>query len=131
MTQTPAIVKEGRYLGQDYAISAATMHNRQGSSQVYAGTCLTDGWQSPWETVERAEKWVRDHIEDHHGLVSVTQASQLLAVSKMTVYRLVNTNQVESVRIGRLVRIPRAEIERVLAGQPKRSIEQRERGERP
>ncbi len=44
----------------------------------------------------------------HTLLLTTTEAADLLGVSRTTVYELLNTGQLESVRIGRARRIPRA-----------------------
>ncbi|KLL10166.1 MULTISPECIES: helix-turn-helix domain-containing protein [Protofrankia] len=41
-------------------------------------------------------------------LLTPTEAADLLGVSRTTVYELLNAEQIESVRIGRARRIPRA-----------------------
>ncbi|KLL12944.1 MULTISPECIES: helix-turn-helix domain-containing protein [Protofrankia] len=43
----------------------------------------------------------------HKLLLTTTEAAELLGVSRTTVYELLNTEQIESVRIGRARRIPR------------------------
>ncbi|WP_239341672.1 helix-turn-helix domain-containing protein [Frankia sp. CiP3] len=44
----------------------------------------------------------------HTLLLTTTEAADLLGVSRTTVYELLNAGQLESVRIGRSRRIPRA-----------------------
>ncbi len=44
----------------------------------------------------------------HTLLLTVMEAADLLGVSRTTVYELLNAEQIESVRIGRARRIPRA-----------------------
>ncbi|WP_239346162.1 helix-turn-helix domain-containing protein [Frankia sp. Cj5] len=44
----------------------------------------------------------------HTLLLTTTEAADLLGVSRTTVYELLNAGQLESVRIGRARRIPRA-----------------------
>ncbi|WP_239340636.1 helix-turn-helix domain-containing protein [Frankia sp. CiP3] len=44
----------------------------------------------------------------HALLLTATEAADLLGVSRTTVYELLNAGQLESVRIGRARRIPRA-----------------------
>ncbi|WP_239348322.1 helix-turn-helix domain-containing protein [Frankia sp. Cj5] len=44
----------------------------------------------------------------HTLLLTATEAADLLGVSRATVYELLNAGQLESVRIGRSRRIPRA-----------------------
>ncbi len=44
----------------------------------------------------------------HTLLLTTTEAAELLGLSRTTVYELLNAEQIESVRIGRARRIPRA-----------------------
>jgi excisionase family DNA binding protein len=46
--------------------------------------------------------------------VTVQEVSEVLRVSKMTVYRLVRTKELDSKRIGRSIRIPVEDLERYL-----------------
>ena len=49
-------------------------------------------------------------------LLSVTRAAALLGVSRSTLYQLVSSGRVSVVRLGRAVRVPRRELERLAEG---------------
>jgi excisionase family DNA binding protein len=48
--------------------------------------------------------------------VTVTEAAQLLGVSRMTAYSAVRDGTIPSVRLGRRVLVPKVALERLLAG---------------
>jgi excisionase family DNA binding protein len=48
-------------------------------------------------------------------LVSIAQAAELLGLSRDTVRRLLAVGELASVRIGAAVRIPRADVDRLVA----------------
>jgi excisionase family DNA binding protein len=48
-------------------------------------------------------------------LVSIAQAAELLGVSRDTVRRLLTVGELGSVRIGKAVRIPCADVDRLIA----------------
>jgi excisionase family DNA binding protein len=48
-------------------------------------------------------------------LLTVTRAAELLGVSRSTLYQLVAAGRVPVVRLGRAVRVPRRELERMAA----------------
>ena len=48
--------------------------------------------------------------------MSVPEAARLLGVSRMTAYSAVREGTIPSLRIGRRVLVPRAELDRLLAG---------------
>lgn len=50
---------------------------------------------------------------------TVTQAAKILGIGRDTLYNAVNTGEVPSMRIGKLIRIPRTAIDRLL-GVPKK-----------
>ena len=49
-----------------------------------------------------------------HELLTVNEVADLLRVSKMTVYRLIKSNELGSVRVGKSYRIRREDIDRFL-----------------
>jgi excisionase family DNA binding protein len=49
-------------------------------------------------------------------LLTVTRAAELLGVSRSSLYQLVAAGRVPVVRLGRAVRVPRRELERLAAG---------------
>jgi len=49
-------------------------------------------------------------------LLSVTRAAEVLGVSRSTLYQLVAAGRVPVVRLGRAVRVPRRELERLAEG---------------
>jgi excisionase family DNA binding protein len=50
-----------------------------------------------------------------HELLTVNEVADLLRVSNMTVYRLIKSNELGSVRVGKSYRIRRDDIDRFLA----------------
>lgn len=44
-------------------------------------------------------------------LLTVVEAAQLLRVSKMTVYRLINHGEIPALRVGRSFRIPKSDLQ--------------------
>ena len=52
-----------------------------------------------------------EHDDDRRLLLTVPEAAAVLAIGRTTLYELVGTGQLATVRIGRAVRIPRAELE--------------------
>jgi excisionase family DNA binding protein len=56
-------------------------------------------------------------IESQTRFVTVAEVADLLRVSNMTVYRLVQSGQLPAVRVGRSYRIREADVNRYLAGQ--------------
>ena len=50
-----------------------------------------------------------------HELLTVNEVADLLRVSNMTVYRLIKSNELASVRVGKSYRIRRDDIDRFLA----------------
>jgi excisionase family DNA binding protein len=48
------------------------------------------------------------------SLLTVTEVSQMMRVSKMTVYRLVRSGELPAVRIGKILRIPKAVVQSFL-----------------
>lgn len=51
------------------------------------------------------------------AVVSVMRAAEILAVDRETIYRSIELGQIRAVRLGRILRIPVAEIERLTAAQ--------------
>ena len=49
-----------------------------------------------------------------HELLTVSEVADLLRVSNMTVYRLIKSNELGSVRVGKSYRIRREDIDRFL-----------------
>ena len=54
---------------------------------------------------------------DEEPFVNVERGASVLGCSPGVVYRLVNSGELEAVRVGRLLRIPTSELHR-LAGRP-------------
>ncbi|HWG72553.1 MAG TPA: helix-turn-helix domain-containing protein [Acidimicrobiales bacterium] len=58
------------------------------------------------------------HPDDNRSrFVTVAEVAALLRVSNMTVYRLVQSNQLPAVRVGRSYRIREDDVDRYLADQ--------------
>ena len=55
--------------------------------------------------------------ESRSRFVTVAEVAELLRVSNMTVYRLVQAGQLPAVRVGRSSRIREDDVDRYLAGQ--------------
>lgn len=55
--------------------------------------------------------------ESRSRFVTVAEVAELLRVSNMTVYRLVQAGQLPAVRVGRSYRIREDDVDRYLAGQ--------------
>ena len=51
---------------------------------------------------------------DERDLLRVPQVAKLLSVSRMTVYRLVTTQKLKAVKLGKLIRFRRADVERLI-----------------
>lgn len=49
-------------------------------------------------------------FNDYPDVLDVAQVSQLLGVSKKTVYRLLHNNAMESLKIGREYRVPKVNV---------------------
>ena len=49
-------------------------------------------------------------------LLRVAEAAEVLAISRSSLYQLMSSGEVRTVRLGRAVRIPRGELERLAAG---------------
>lgn len=49
-----------------------------------------------------------------HNFMTVTEVAGVMRVSKMTVYRLVHSGELESIRVGRSFRIPEHAVEAYL-----------------
>jgi len=49
--------------------------------------------------------------------LSVIQAGAVLGLSPSTSYRLVHTGEIPSLRLGRQLRVPKVQLEKLLAGQ--------------
>jgi excisionase family DNA binding protein len=49
-------------------------------------------------------------------LLRVAEAAEVLAISRSSLYQLVAAGEVRTVRLGRAVRIPKAELERLASG---------------
>ena len=50
--------------------------------------------------------------------LTVVEAARVLRVCKQTVYNQISQGQLPSIRVGRLLRIPRSRLECLLAGRP-------------
>jgi excisionase family DNA binding protein len=50
-------------------------------------------------------------------LLRVTEAAELLGISRSTMYQLIASGQVKVLRIGRATRVPRQELMRLIGGQ--------------
>lgn len=50
-------------------------------------------------------------IDDGQLLLTVREAATVLAIGRTTLYELIGDGQLRTVRIGRAVRVPRAELE--------------------
>ena len=48
-----------------------------------------------------------ENFRDYPTMLDVTQAAEMLGVSKQTIRRMVSRNELPSVRLGRLIRIPK------------------------
>lgn len=46
-------------------------------------------------------------------MLTVSEVAKRLRISKMTIYRMIDRGEIEHVRIGRIVRIPAAELVRL------------------
>lgn len=55
--------------------------------------------------------------ESDSKFVTVAEVAEMLRVSNMTVYRLIQAGQISSVRVGRSYRIREADVDRYLADQ--------------
>lgn len=55
--------------------------------------------------------------ESDSKFVTVAEVAEMLRVSNMTVYRLIQAGQIGSVRVGRSYRIREADVDRYLADQ--------------
>ena len=53
-------------------------------------------------------------ISQYDDFLTVPEVAIVLRISKMTVYRMLHKEVIDSIRVGRSFRIPRAEVERVL-----------------
>jgi excisionase family DNA binding protein len=53
-------------------------------------------------------------ISQYDDFLTVPEVAIVLRVSKMTVYRMLHREVLDSIRVGRSFRIPRAEVERAL-----------------
>lgn len=51
-----------------------------------------------------------NHTPAPMRFTTVKEVSRLLRVSKMTVYRLVDAKELDSVRVGRMIRIPTSSV---------------------
>jgi excisionase family DNA binding protein len=49
-------------------------------------------------------------------LLRVAEAAEVLAISRSSLYQLMSSGEVRTVRLGRTVRIPRRELERLASG---------------
>jgi excisionase family DNA binding protein len=47
-------------------------------------------------------------------LLTVPEIAEALRVSKMTVYRLINTGEIKVIKVGKAIRIPESELNRIL-----------------
>ena len=56
-------------------------------------------------------------MDSQSRFVTVSEVANLLRVSNMTVYRLVQSGQLAAVRVGRSYRIREDDVDRYLAGQ--------------
>ena len=54
-------------------------------------------------------------------LLRVRDAAQILDVCQRTIWRLLDSNELTRIRVGKLVRIERAELEQFIANQRKES----------
>jgi len=50
------------------------------------------------------------------NLMTVNEVAEYLRVSKMTVYRLIEKNEIQSVRVGRSLRVAEDAVERYVRG---------------
>ena len=50
-------------------------------------------------------------------LLSPAQVAEFLSISRWTVYSWLSDGRIRSVKIGRLVRIPESEVERIVRGE--------------
>jgi excisionase family DNA binding protein len=56
-------------------------------------------------------------LPDTEAYITPTEIARHLRLSKMTVYRLLHTGQIKSVRVGRSIRVLRTAFDAYLAGQ--------------
>jgi excisionase family DNA binding protein len=56
-------------------------------------------------------------VPEKESFVTVAEVASQLRVSNMTVYRLIQSGQLQAVRVGRSYRIRESEVDRFLAGQ--------------
>ncbi|QSB05810.1 helix-turn-helix domain-containing protein [Natronoglycomyces albus] len=55
-------------------------------------------------------------ILDEVKFLTVSEVAELMRVSKMTVYRLVHSGDLQAVRVGRSFRVPESAVEDYLSG---------------
>lgn len=53
-------------------------------------------------------------LEDYPPALSATQVAEILGISRVHAWRLINSGEIPSFRLGRLNRVPRAAIEHLL-----------------
>ena len=63
----------------------------------------------------RAASESNDRIYPQPFVCTVTEAAHLVGVGRTTMFALLRSGQIRSIRIGRLVRIPMTEIENFIA----------------
>lgn len=56
-------------------------------------------------------------LSDYPQFGRVEEAAAVLSISRGLVYALIRSGQLEAIRLGRLVRIPRSALEKFAAGQ--------------
>lgn len=56
---------------------------------------------------------VTETTKEWPGFVTVPEAAEILRVSKMTIYRMIHSGEVEAIRVGRSFRIKEASLSSV------------------
>lgn len=62
------------------------------------------------------KRFIREHFNNKNGLITVTELSTALLVSKKTVYRMIKNNIVEGFKIGGYYVITASSIKKIVKG---------------
>lgn len=62
------------------------------------------------------KRFIKEHLNSKNGLITVTELSNALLISKKTVYRMIKSNKVDSFKIGGYYAIKLSSAKKLIKG---------------